>query len=345
MYVGGPALYFVEVESIEEVTEAVVFANEKALPYFVLAGGSNILVSDAGFSGVVIHMDIKGVKLLEETLEYVEYEVGAGENWDQFVKLCVERGLYGVENMSHVPGTVGASVVQNVGCYGQDVSETIQNIRAVDVETKEEITLSNSDLGFSYRKSKLNDRDAWKGKYIVTHVVFRLNKTGELNMSYGDIQKYFATHTEITPSLQSVRDAVISIRNNKFPFPDSPIHGTCGSFWNADTVDENTYEEIIRKLEARGFQEKAEDLKNKRNIFKVAQGYKVPYGMFVEILGFKKRPHGGAKVLDTHSGVINNFTGTASANDVYTLGQEVVDEVYKEFGIKLKFEPELVGEF
>ncbi len=345
MHVGGPARYFIDVLDTGELVEALKFAKEKGLPYFILGGGSNILISDKGFDGLVIRMGIVGKKVLKDTEEYIEYEVGAGENWDNFVKDAVSKNLYGIENMSHVPGSVGASVVQNVGCYGQEVSETVMQVKALDVEALEEVVLSNQELQFSYRKSSLNNPNIHKGKYIVTHVIFRLNKKGELNMSYGDIQKYFLAHPRIVPSLKSIREAVISIRNSKFPFPDSPENGTCGSFWNAETIDDETYEKIISVLRAKGFTKQAEDMINKKSVFKVAQGFKVPYGVFVEVLGFKGKPYGGAKVLETHSGVINNFTGKASAGDVFNLAKEVIDRVHREFGIRLKMEPELVGEF
>jgi len=345
MYVGGRARYFAEVDSVEALKSALSFAKEKGLPFFVLGGGSNILVSDKGFDGLVIYIKILGIKLLEENEEYAKYEIGAGENWDKFVEFAVGQKLYGIENMSHVPGNVGASVVQNIGCYGQEVSEIVEYIKAFDTISFQNVIIQNSDLQFSYRKSRLNDKNSDRGKYVVTHVIFRLLKNGEINMSYGDLQKYFALHKDMTPNLQTVREALISIRNKKYPYPGLPTDGTCGSFWNAEVIDDATYEKIISKLHEKGFTEKAEEMAKKKNVFKVAQGYKVPFGIFIEVLGFKGQPHGGAKVLETHSGVINNFTGTATAQDVFELSEKVINAVYQEFGVKLKMEPELVGEF
>jgi len=345
MFVGGKARYFTEAESVDDILEALKFIKEKKLQIFILGGGSNILVSDRGFSGVVIKICILGKRLIRETDKYVDYELGAGENWDGFVKFAVDNNLYGVENMSHIPGSVGASVVQNIGCYGEEVGETVLSVKLININTLEQVIFENKEMGFSYRRSRLNDAKLDKGKYVVTHVLFRLQKQGELNMKYGDVKKYFATHQDITPSLHTLREAIISIRDNKFPFPDSPEHGTCGSFWNADVVSELMYEKIIKKLQEKGFESKAEEMIKKKNVFVVAQGFKIVPGLFVEVLGFKGKQNGGAKVLETHAGIINNFTGKATAEEVFELSLGVIDSVYKEFGVKMKIEPELVGDF
>ena len=345
MYVGGLARYFVEVVSVYEFLRALQFAKERKLKLFVIGGGSNIIVSDKGFDGLVIRMRILGKKLLEETEEYILYEVGSGEVWDDLVRFSVEYNLYGIENISHVPGTVGASVVQNVGCYGQEVSESVVSVMAIDKDSLEQVTLQNSDLHFSYRKSRLNDPKEDKGKYIVTSVIFRLQKKGKLMMKYDDIKKYFAFHSDLEPKLKTMREAIIKIRDSKFPFPDSPKNGTVGSFWNAEPVDETTYEKIIRTLQEKGFTAKAEEMVNKKSVFAVAQGFKVPYGLFVEVLCLRGKSLGGAKILENHGGIINNFTGEATAQDVFSLSKEVIQRVYDEFGVRMKVEPELVGDF
>jgi UDP-N-acetylmuramate dehydrogenase len=345
MYVGGPARYFIEVKSREDLLEALNFSKEKKLPYFILGGGSNVLVSDSGFSGVVMKMCILGKKAVSETDKYVDYEVNAGENWDNFVKFAVNKNLYGIENMSHVPGTVGASVIQNIGCYGQEVSTSVVSVRAINVLTLEFTTFQKNDLLFSYRKSRFNDALVDKGKWVVTSVTFRLQKFGLLNMNYGDIKKYFSENKNISPNLKTIRKAIIKIRDNKFPFPDSPKHGTAGSFWNVPVVQEKTYLKVIKKLREKGFEKKAEEMLNNKSVFTVDQGYKLAPGLFVETLGFKGKSFGGAKVLEKHAGIINNFTGKAKALDVFKLSKEIIDSVQKQFGIQMKIEPELVGDF
>ncbi|HEY4505486.1 MAG TPA: UDP-N-acetylmuramate dehydrogenase [Candidatus Paceibacterota bacterium] len=345
MYVGGPARYFVEIYTEKDLFQALHFAEEKGISHFILGGGSNTLVSDKGFYGLVIRINILGKRIISETHEFVEIEVSAGENWDEFVAFAVEHGLYGIENMSHVPGSVGASVVQNIGCYGQEVSESVVSVNLINTQTFERTTFIKSDMLFSYRKSRLNDSGLDKGKYVVMSIVFHLKKDGGLNMSYADVKRYFDENPDVEPTLKTVRQAIINIRDSKFPFPDSPKNGTVGSFWNIDVVDGTVYDHVIDKLKSIGFDSKANEMINKRSVFAVAQGYKLTPGLFVEVLGFRGRSVGGAKVLEKHGGIINNFTGTATAKDIFELSKIVASAVYKEFGVKMKIEPELVGEF
>lgn len=344
MYVGGVAKYFTEVLSINELKQAVSFAKDKNLKIFILGGGSNILVSDKGFSGLVVRVCIKGIKILEDVSDSMSFNVGAGESWDGFVKYAVENKLYGVENMSHIPGTVGASVVQNIGCYGQEVSSSVLSVEAVDLTSLNSITFSNSEMEFSYRKSILNEIAKKKNKYIVTGVNFKLSKIESYNLKYDDVRNYFEKNGELEVNLENVRNAIIHIRDKKYPFPGLPENGTAGSFWNSEVVSEGVFEGIISKLQGLGFKDKAEDMIKKKGVFTVKQGLKVPYGMLIEILGFKGKKVGGAKILESHSGVINNFSGRASSEDILTLSKMVVDAVWNEFGVKLRMEPEIVGD-
>jgi UDP-N-acetylmuramate dehydrogenase len=340
MYVGGPARYFVEVDSIEELKKALIFAKAKNLKIFILGGGSNVLISDKGFDGLVIKINIKGVNLIKEDQTSKYYEVMAGENWDEFVLFSVNSGLYGIENLSHIPGTVGASVVQNIGAYGQEVSTSVISVNVLDIETLTKKTLSKVDLIFSYRKSILNTTE--KGKFVILSVVFALKKSGELNTKYEDIKRYF---DRSVPNLSSLRNAIIEIRNKKFPYPDSPSHGTVGSFWNAEPISLETFTSIINKLRELGFNTKADEMESKKTAFTVDQGYKVVPGLFIEILNLKGKSFGGAKILESHAGIINNFTGEATAADVKNLSDFIVEKLKREFDINVRVEPELVGEF
>lgn len=340
MCVGGFARYFVEVVSIVDLRDALTFAKQKDLSTFILGGGSNVIISDKGFDGLVIKINVKGINLIREDQNSEYYEVMAGESWDEFALFSVNSSLYGIENLSHIPGTVGASVVQNIGAYGQEVSTSVVSVNVLEIETLEEKILSKEDLKFSYRKSILNTTE--KGRYIVLSVLFALKKNGELNTKYDDIKRYFDGSV---PDLMSLRKAIIEIRNKKFPYPDSPAHGTVGSFWNAEVIDESTYNSIVKKLDEKGFMQKAQDLRDKKNAFTVEQGLKVPYGLLIEVLGFKGYKKGGVKILESHSGVINNFSGQCTASEVIDLSNEVINKIKEEFNINLKIEPELVGEF
>lgn len=344
MHVGGVAKYFLEVKDLSELKSAIEFAKINNLKIFVLGGGSNVLISDSGFNGLVIKISLFGVRMVETKEDEVKFEVGAGESWDGFVQFAVESGLYGIENLSHIPGTVGASVVQNIGAYGQEVSSTIFEVRVINIETQIEEVWKKEEMDFSYRKSRLNNSEKDKGKFVVTSIFFSLKKQGVLSIDYADLKKYFLENS-LELNLRNVRKAVIEVRNSKFPYPDSPEHGTVGSFWNAEVVDLNTYENIILKLEKIGFNAKAEEMKNKKSAFTVAQGFKVVPGLFIEILGYKGKEFENIRILKTHAGIINNYTGRATSREIIDLSAEVTKKVYDEFGIKLKIEPELVGEF
>jgi UDP-N-acetylmuramate dehydrogenase len=345
MYVGGCARYFCNVKSVNEIIEVLKFARRKKLPHFILGGGCNIIVSDKGFAGIVMRICILGITLIKETDKYADYQIGAGENWDGFVGFVINRGLHGVENLSRVPGSVGGSIVQNIGCYGQEVSSSVLQVEVFDVATFKTIILKNKNLKFSYRKSCLNDPKLNKDKYIITRVVFRLRKQAQFNLQYADLKKYFEENPGVKPSLKTIRSAIISIRDRKFPFPNKPKNGTAGSFWKAAIIDDITYNQIISKLKSKGFENKALEMINKKSVFTVAQGFKLACGLFVEVLGFKGEQRGGAKVLETHCGIINNFTGNATSRDIMELSREVTAGVEKEFGIKMEIEPELVGDF
>ncbi|MEA2715135.1 MAG: UDP-N-acetylmuramate dehydrogenase [Candidatus Parcubacteria bacterium] len=236
--IGGPARYFCIVADETELIEALEFAHGKKLPVFVLGGGSNILVSDEGFSGLVVKIEMKGISYRTDRAgkkgadaESCLVEAAAGEVWDEFVENTVSRGLYGLENLSAIPGTVGAAPVQNIGAYGAELSENIVSVRALDTATRSYVTLSPADCHFDYRDSIFKHR---KGLYVITRVDFRLSKNGKVNVSYRDLQDYFAKRGASRPSLKEVRDAVIEVRANKLP--DRKRWGTAGSYFKNPIV-------------------------------------------------------------------------------------------------------------
>lgn len=343
LYVGGKAKYFSLCKNTSDIKQALAFANTRGLKVHVLGGGCNTVFSDSGFDGLVIKIAIKGVNKIKETNQHVFYEVGAGENWDQFVKLSVKNGLYGIENMSYVPGTVGAAAVQNVGCYGQEASETIVSVRLYEISTGKVLTKKTSELGFGYRQSVFNRKD--RGKYIILSSTFRLAKKGKINLTYGDVAKYFQKHPTFTPNLSNVRKAIIRIRNSKYPYPKSPTTGTVGSFFKAKPVSGTTFYKIIRTLRKKGFESKAAYIENLRDSFKVKQGYKVPYGLLIDSLGFKGKKIGGAMVLTTHADILNNWNGKAKARDFTILATKIMQTMKQTYGVELVIEPELVGKF
>jgi UDP-N-acetylmuramate dehydrogenase len=222
---------------VAELGEAVAFAKARSLPFFVLGGGSNVLVGDGEFPGLVIHMCVAGIR---ETCEgdVVRLEVGAGESWETFVRICVERGYWGVENLSLIPGTVGASPVQNIGAYGGEVKDVIESVSVIDAVSGASLTLGADECAFAYRDSIFKKT---QGKnFIITYVTFRLSKVPSPNLSYKDLAERFSANPN--PTLAQIREAVISIRTSKFP--DLSLLGTAGSFWKNPVISTSEFDAL-----------------------------------------------------------------------------------------------------
>ncbi len=244
--IGGPARFFCAVTSEEELIEAVKFAQTKKLSILVLGGGSNMLVSDAGYAGLVIKNEIKGIENKPEATDGGEAtilaSVGAGESWDGFVEHAVSRGLFGLENLSAIPGTVGAAPVQNIGAYGAEVSQTIESVRALDTTSMTFVVLPNNDCRFGYRDSIFKKE---RGRYIVTSVTFKLTNAGVLRTDYKDVMEYFDKRNITAPLLADVRHAVVEIRTAKLP--DWKKWGTAGSFFKNPSVTATQFAELKAK--------------------------------------------------------------------------------------------------
>jgi UDP-N-acetylmuramate dehydrogenase len=236
--IGGPAKFFCLVKDEKELVEAADFAKAKQLPVFVIGGGSNLLISDSGFPGLVIKIEIQGI---EYNGDFVT--AYAGENWDNFVADTVSHGYHGLENLSAIPGTVGAAPVQNIGAYGVDVSDTIDSVRVLDIGSGKFVSLKNSECNFEYRDSIFKHR---KGKNIVVSVTFKLEKNGKTIISYKDLVDYFADRGIINPSIKEVRDAVVTIRESKLP--DWSVWGTAGSFFKNPVVSVQEYVDLKQKF-------------------------------------------------------------------------------------------------
>ena len=209
--IGGPARYFIDAPSEASVLEALDFANSGNLPLFVLGGGSNILVADEGFPGLVLKISMTGTHWADDG-DNTTVRAGAGEEWDRLVQLCVDRDLAGIECLSGIPGSVGGTPVQNVGAYGQEVSQVVSHLRAVDRNSGKIVELSNTDCAFRYRTSLFNTVE--RDRYIVLEVTYKLARHGAPSMQYADVQKEFE-ETKGQPTLAEVRNAVRRIRARK----------------------------------------------------------------------------------------------------------------------------------
>jgi UDP-N-acetylmuramate dehydrogenase len=239
--VGGIARYCAEVTDEAELVEAISFAREKKVEYTIIGGGSNILVSDEGFSGLVILMRMRGITHEDASDgKTALLRCAAGEDWDYCVAYAVQNDLWGIENLSGIPGTVGASPVQNIGAYGTEVRETIEQVRVYDPEIDAVRDMTNTECEFGYRTS------IWKRErveqLVVLRVTFRLSRRARPNVSYKDLTLYFEREGILHPSLAHIRSAVLEIRGGKFP--DLSAVGTAGSFWKNPTVPQKIAEEL-----------------------------------------------------------------------------------------------------
>lgn len=335
LQVGGPARYFLVAESERELREAVDFAASKGLPLFVLGGGSNLLVADAGWPGVVIKIALRGVEIEFENGSAIFY-AAAGEGWDSLVAQTVGQNCAGLECLSGIPGTVGGTPVQNVGAYGQEVSQTITSVRALELATGKILELSNADCGFQYRSSIFNTIAA--RKFIVTEVGYRLRRGGPPTLDYADVKNFFSGSPGI-PSLTDVRDAVRQIRAGKAMLitPGDADCRSAGSFFKNPLVSVDDAERVqaIAQKHVPGKSVPQYPAKNGQ--------VKLSAAWLVEQAGFQKGyRQGPVAISGKHSLAIVN-RGGARASDIIALKNEIQSKVFQVWGVRLTPEPVSVG--
>ena len=327
--VGGSARYFARIETKEDLLHAVDFAHDDELPIFVLGGGSNVLVSDQGFSGVVLQMVMtEPATVFEEAGGFVTCRVPAGVDWDDFVLQVCERGLAGVECMAGIPGLVGGTPVQNVGAYGQEVAETIVAVRALDVEAMSFVSLSAAECGFGYRRSIFNS--SARGRYVVTKVTFRFEKTRAVELKYAELKEYFAGRQ---PTPMEVYRAVRDIRHRKGMLLVEG-EGDCrsaGSFFKNPVVSVVEFERLMREFG--DFPHWAAG----------AGKIKLAAAWMLERAGFHKGfAMGRAGISSRHTLAMIN-RGEATEGEIVALRDEIQARVLERFGVKLEQEPVAVG--
>lgn len=347
--IGGAARWFCVVGDQFDALEAFEFAKNHQLKAFVLGGGSNILVSDEGFNGLVIKVVNKGIEVINNKDDEVLLKVASGEVWDEVVKFAVNNNWWGIENLSHIPGSTGAIAVQNVGAYGQEASKVIESVTVFDRETHQILNLSNLECGFVYRKSIFNTAD--KGKYIIFNIIFKLQKKGMPNASYRDLKNKFEGQN---PAIGEIRQEIINIRNKKFPFPVEAKNGNAGSFFKNPILTAEGYSKLKEKIAKEFGNEKSEELEKKKfsdsTISAAAEivsdeqkTIKVPAAFLIDLCGLKDVAFGGAVINRNQPLVILNQTGQATAQDVLSLAGKVKDTVLFKTGVELIFEPEMIG--
>ncbi|MEJ2008337.1 MAG: UDP-N-acetylmuramate dehydrogenase [Acidobacteriota bacterium] len=338
--VGGPAKFFASVATRDEFLEALRFAREERLPIFLLGGGSNILVSDDGFPGLVIHPVQTGIAIEPAGAEKVTLRIEAGETWDEVVRRAVEEGFWKIENLSHIPGQAGAALVQNIGAYGQQISDVLDSATIMEVGSGNVRRLGPRECGFGYRQSIFNT--SARNEFIILQLGLRLDRRGKPDLRYPDMRRYFIELGIEDPSIQQVREAIIRIRDRKFPFPREEKGGNAGSFFKNLVLNDADFELLRSNLQKNFPAEACERLEQIRRRSASAESVKIPTAFLIEICGLKGHREGGARVNETQPLVLLN-DGGATAHDVLTLAGCVRRTVYRRTGMTIHLEPERVG--
>lgn len=333
--VGGPARFFVEAGTRDEIVAALDYAASEQLSLFVLGGGSNLVVSDRGWPGLILKISLKGIDAYPESGKSV-FQVAAGEDWDAFVAYAVAQNCSGIECLSGIPGATGGTPVQNVGAYGQEVSQTISSVDVLDRETGQERSLSNQECHFTYRTSIFNDSATQR--FIVMSVTFQLQPGGEPRLQYADLKTYFAGW-QTPPTLAQTREAVRKIRLSKAMLivPGDDDCRSAGSFFKNPVLSESGLAALLQR---------AAEFTHSTNLPTYPAGdgkVKVSAAWLVERSGFSRgTTRGPVGISSRHSLAIVN-RGGATAADIIALKNEIENGVYEKFGVSLKAEPVFVG--
>ncbi len=331
--VGGPARYFARVSTETDIEAALAFARESGLGHIVLGGGSNVLISDEGFPGLVILNRITGFDF-GEAGDRVTVRVGGGEDWQEFTDRCVARGWQGVECLAGIPGTVGACPIQNVGAYGQEVSQVISRVRCLEAATGKAVSFDKGECAFGYRESIFNTGLA--GKYIVTSVIFNLSIGGAPVVKYRELEERLSDIT--SPTLADVRDAVLAIRNGKGLVVKEGYESfrSAGSFFKNPVVTRSQFEQIESLVAVHG--------RPKNWAWPLPDGdVKISAACLIQLSGFDRgEGRGNAGISPRHTLVLIN-RGGASASEIVEFAAEVRRRVFDRFGVVLTPEARLIG--
>lgn len=309
---------FLEYSSVEEAQQIVSSLTTEDEPLLILGGGSNLLLT-GDYPGTVLHSAIKGIKVLsDKELASVFLECGSGEVFDDVVAFAVENGYHGAENLSIIPGEVGASAVQNIGAYGVEAKDIIYKVEAVEIATGKLVVFDNADCEYSYRQSKF--KHEWRDKYLVTHVIYRLSRTFVPDLDYGNIRSSLEKKGIASPTAQQLREIIIEIRNAKLP--DPKVQGNAGSFFMNPIVEKAKYEELASQY--LGMPHYTID----------AEHEKIPAGWMIDQCGWKGKSLGKAGVHDKQALVLVNRGGATGA-DIVRLCETIQNDVKEKFGIEI----------
>lgn len=333
--VGGNARYFVEAG--DETVISGVFKNTPDPEIFVLGGGSNVLISDQGFGGTVLKIALKGIEFGSPNNGIVTVTAQAGEDWDDFVSLCVSKNLAGLECLSGIPGLVGGTPIQNVGAYGQEVSESIRSVRVLERSSGNVFEIVNQECGFEYRRSIFNSSQ--KDRYVVLSVVFDLIQNGEPKIAYADLRGLF---DGTRPTLDKVREGVRRIRKSKGMLvrQGGTDSNSAGSFFKNPIVSKRRFDKVAESAVRLGFITGESEMPS----YETGDGsFKIPAAWLIEKSGFYKGFEAGrAGISTTHSlALINRGGGTAA--EIHELMDRIQGVIDANFGLRLVPEPNFVG--
>jgi len=329
--IGGMARYFCEAESVEDIKEAISFSEKNNLPFYVLGGGSNLLISDEGFSGLVIKISLRGISVEEKDGRIIA-RASAGESWDGFVNYLIKNNFFGLELLSGIPGTVGASPIQNIGAYGKEVSQFIEWVNVFDVESKENKKILNNECGFGYRDS-IFKKDFGKN-LVITEVAFCVFKDYQIQVNHKEISAELLGNGIALEKAkpEDIREAVLYVRAGKLP--DLNIYGTAGSFFKNPIIDKKQADFLIEKYpDIPVFSTESSDFK------------KLSAGWLIEHAGNTKGSRqGNVGIYEKHALVLVNH-GNGKAEEIFSLALLIQGKVLKIFDIMLQFEVCLLGNF
>lgn len=317
------AKQFVAVHTIDDLR--LVLQQNTAEKKFVLGGGSNMLLTQ-DIDALVIHIDLKGKKIIQENDDFVWVECQAGENWHEFVLWTLQQNFGGLENMSLIPGNVGTTPVQNIGAYGTEIKDTMVSCTAMNIDSQDMKTFSNADCHFGYRESIFKQEA--KDQYIITSVVFQLTKRNhKINTAYGDIQAELSKNGIDNPTIQDVSNAVIAIRQSKLPDPKEL--GNSGSFFKNPILLKSDFEKIHAKFP---------DMK----YFEISETeVKVPAGWLIEQAGFKGKRFGDAGIHKNQALVLVNY-GNATGQEILNVSKNIQETIFNTFGIRIEAEVNVI---
>jgi len=333
--IGGPARFFVEASSRSGVKEAVDFARARNLPLFILGGGSNLVISDAGWSGLVVKIAITGIDRQPAEVDgKAIFDVGAGESWDDFVSTAVAANCGGVECLSGIPGSVGGTPVQNVGAYGQEVSHTIESVEVFDLKDNQIRELCDEACGFAYRSSIFNTTE--RGRFIILRVMYALTPGAAPHLAYADLERHFESRAS-APTLAETRDAIREIRARKgmLIVEGDPDCRSAGSFFKNPVLSEEAHAELNKRAAAKGLTFPS---------YPALEAHKkVSAAWLVEQSGFTRGfTLGQAGISSKHALALIN-RGGATAADILALKDQIQRRVEQTWGVRLEPEPVFVG--